>query len=105
VHVELVQSIKDAEEGLFHLKKARLLREADSVLEGSVISDDVKVEPLDPTNAEAEPLVDQSFSIGSKCRFRYTNGRWYNGLIVGLEGSGTAKITFLTPTSESMLVG
>ncbi|KAL3633415.1 hypothetical protein CASFOL_022177 [Castilleja foliolosa] len=104
VHVELVQSIKDAEEGLFHLKKARLLREADSFFEGSVISDDVKVEPLNPTNAEAEPLVDQSFSIGSKCRFRYTNGRWYNGLIVGLEGSGTAKITFLNPTSDSMLM-
>ncbi|KAL6547624.1 hypothetical protein OROHE_009329 [Orobanche hederae] len=104
VHVELVQSIKDAEEGLFQLKKARLLREADSVLESSFGNDDVKVEPIDPTNVEDEPLVDQSFSIGSKCRFRYTNGRWYNGLVVGVEGSESAKISFLTPTSESMLM-
>ncbi|KAI3453991.1 hypothetical protein Pfo_010654 [Paulownia fortunei] len=104
VHVELVQVIKDAEEGLFQLKRARLLREADSVLEGSLSSDDVKVEFLDPTDVEAEPLVDQSYSIGSKCRFRHTNGRWYNGLIVGLEGSESAKISFLTPTSESMLM-
>ncbi|KAK6116974.1 hypothetical protein DH2020_049349 [Rehmannia glutinosa] len=63
VHVELVQAIKDAEEGLFQLKRARLLREADSILEGSLSSDNVKVEPLDPTDVEAEPLVDQSFSI------------------------------------------
>ncbi|KAL0297378.1 UNVERIFIED_CONTAM: Zinc finger CCCH domain-containing protein 22 [Sesamum radiatum] len=103
VHVELVQAIKDAEEGLFQLKRARLLREADSVLQASLSSDDVKVEPLDPTDVEAEPLVDESYSVGSKCRFRHTDGRWYNGLIVGLEGSEFAKISFLTPTSESML--
>ncbi|KAK4401107.1 Zinc finger CCCH domain-containing protein 18 [Sesamum angolense] len=104
VHVELVQAIKDAEEGLFQLKRARLLREADSVLQASLSSDDVKVEPLDPTDVEAEPLVDESYSVGSKCRFRHTDGRWYNGLIVGLEGSESAKISFLTPTSESMLM-
>ncbi|PIN11900.1 putative RNA-processing protein, contains G-patch domain [Handroanthus impetiginosus] len=104
VHGELVQAIKDAEEGLFQLKKARLLREADSVLQGSPNSDDVKVEPLDPKDAEAEPLVDQGYFIGSKCRFRHTDGRWYNGVIVGLEGSNSAKISFLTPTSESMLI-
>ncbi|KAG8381952.1 hypothetical protein BUALT_Bualt05G0026100 [Buddleja alternifolia] len=102
VHVELVQSIKDAEEGLFQLKRARLLREADYVLQGSLSSDDVKVEALDPTVVEPELLVDQSYSIGSKCRFRHTDGRWYNGLIVGLEGSESAKISFLTPTSETM---
>ncbi|KAL0447580.1 UNVERIFIED_CONTAM: Zinc finger CCCH domain-containing protein 18 [Sesamum latifolium] len=104
VHVELVQAIKDAEEGLFQLKRARLLREADSVLQASLSSDDVKVEPLDPTDVEAEPLVDESYSVGSKCRFRHTDGRWYNGFIVGLEGSESAKISFLTPTSESMLM-
>ncbi|GER32483.1 zinc finger (CCCH-type) family protein /D111/G-patch domain-containing protein, partial [Striga asiatica] len=103
IHLELVQSIKEAEEGLFHLKKARLLREADSVLEGSV-SVDVKPEPCDPMNAEAEPLANESFSVGSKCRFRHTNGRWYDGQVVGLEGSESAKISFLTPTSESMLM-
>ncbi|XP_011080367.1 zinc finger CCCH domain-containing protein 18 isoform X2 [Sesamum indicum] len=104
VHVELVQAIKDAEEGLFQLKRARLLREADSVLQASLSSDDVKVEPLDPTDVEAKLLVDESYSVGSKCRFRHTDGRWYNGLIVGLEGSESAKISFLTPTSESMLM-
>ncbi|CAA0821359.1 Zinc finger CCCH domain-containing protein 22 [Striga hermonthica] len=103
IHLELVQSIKEAEEGLFHLKKARLLREADSILEDSV-SVDVKLEPLDPMSAEAEPLAYESFSVGSKCRFRHTNGRWYDGQVVGLEGSESAKISFLTPTSESMLM-
>ncbi|KAL7150658.1 hypothetical protein ABFS83_05G128900 [Erythranthe nasuta] len=104
VHVELIQSIKDAEEGLFQLKKSRLLREADSILEGSLSSNDVKVELLDPRDNEAEPLVDEEYSVGSKCRFRHTDGRWYNGLVVGLEGSESAKITFLNPTSESMLM-
>lgn len=105
VHDELVRAIKDAEEGLFQLKRARLLREADSALKGSLSSDDVKVEPLDPTDVEPEPVVDQTYSIGSKCRFRHTDGRWYNGCIVGMEGSESAKIIFLTPTNESMLVG
>ncbi|CAK9163695.1 unnamed protein product [Ilex paraguariensis] len=106
VRDELVQAIKDVEEGLLQLKRARLLREADFTLQGSQRSaEDVRVEPLDPTDFEAEPLVgDQSYSIGSKCRFRHTNGRWYNGLIVGLEDSNSAKISFLTPKSENMLM-
>ncbi|XP_075477844.1 zinc finger CCCH domain-containing protein 18 [Primulina tabacum] len=103
VHSELVQAIKDAEEGLFQLKRARLLREADYALQGSLYHDDVNVEPI-TTGVEAEPLADHSYSIGSKCRFRHTDGRWYDGLVVGLEGSEHAKITFLTPTSESMLM-
>lgn len=82
-----------------------MLREADSILGGSLTSDNVKAELLDPADVEAEPLADQSYSVGSKCRFRYTDGRWYNGLIVGLEGPESAKISFLSPTSESMLVG
>lgn len=106
VHEELVQAIKDAEEGLLHLKRSRLLREADSVLRGrdSNATEDVKVEPLDPTDVEAEPLKDQSFIVGSKCRFRHTDGRWYDGEIVGLDGSNSAKISFLTPTTENMLI-
>ncbi|KAL8504287.1 hypothetical protein ACS0TY_022866 [Phlomoides rotata] len=91
VRDELVQSIKDAEEGLFQLKRARLLREVDSALKGPLSPDDVKVEPL-------------CYSTGSKCRFRHTDGRWYNGLVVGREGPESAKISFLTPTSESMLM-
>ncbi|XP_030491601.2 zinc finger CCCH domain-containing protein 18 [Cannabis sativa] len=104
---EVVQAIKDAEESLLHLKRARLLREVDSVLLTSCPTDnEAKVEPLDPTEVQPEPLEDnQCYKIGSKCRFRYTNGRWYNGLIVDLDGSSSsAKVSFLNPTSESMLM-
>lgn len=106
VHEELVQVIKDAEEGLLHLKRVRLLREADSALRGcdSNAAEDVKVEPIDPTDVEPEPLEDQSFIVGSKCRFRYTDGRWYVGEIVELDGEKSARISFLTPTTENMLV-
>lgn len=105
VYDELVQVIKDAEEGLFHLKRARLLREADSVLNGCYHkSEDVKVESLDPVDVEPEPLEEQSYLIGSKCRFRHSDGRWYNGQIVELDDSDSAKISFLNPISENMLV-
>lgn len=105
VYDELVQVIKDAEEGLFHLKRARLLREADSVLNGCYHkSEDVKVESLDPADVEPEPLEEQSYLIGSKCRFRHSDGRWYNGQIVELDDSDSAKISFLNPISENMLV-
>lgn len=67
-------------------------------------AEDVKVEPLDATDIKPEPLEDHSFFVGSKCRFRYTDGRWYDGEIVGLDGSNSAKISFLTPTTENMLV-
>ncbi|KAJ0089837.1 hypothetical protein Patl1_12616 [Pistacia atlantica] len=105
VHKEVVQAIKDAEEGLLQLKRARLLREADYVLYGSnPATEDVKVEPLDPFDVEPEPLVDTTYTVGSRCRFRYNDGRWYDGQIVGLEDSDSAKISFLTPTSEDMLI-
>lgn len=106
MHEELLQAIKEAEEGLLHLKRARLLREADSVLRGcdSNVAEDVKVESLDPTDVQPEPLEDRSFIVGSKCRFRHTDGRWYDGEIVGLNGSNSAKISFLTPTTDNMLV-
>ncbi|OIT32870.1 PREDICTED: zinc finger CCCH domain-containing protein 18 [Nicotiana attenuata] len=104
VHEELVQSIKDAEEGLLHLKRARLLLEVDAIHCPKKEPADVKVEPLDPTEVKTEPLVDEEYSVGSKCRFRSNDGRWYNGLVVGLEGSRSAKICFLNPTSENMLM-
>ncbi|KAL3728309.1 hypothetical protein ACJRO7_032975 [Eucalyptus globulus] len=104
VHEELVSAIRDVEEGLFHLKRARLLREVDSVVQKSDSAvEDVKVESLDPNDVEAEPLEEQRYSIGSKCRFCHSDGHWYNGQIVGLEGSQLAKISFLTPTTENML--
>ncbi|XP_015884205.1 zinc finger CCCH domain-containing protein 22 [Ziziphus jujuba] len=115
IYEELVQGIKDAEEGLFLLKRARLLREVDATLDGSGHTDeDVKPEPLQPEPLEPEPLQpeplepepleDPNYSIGSKCRFLHTDGRWYNGQIVGLDNSNVAKISFLTPTSENMMI-
>ncbi|GLT76083.1 hypothetical protein SLA2020_477640 [Shorea laevis] len=105
VHEELVQAIKVAEEGLLNLKRARLLREVDSALQGSNrIVEDVKAEPIDPTDVEPEPLEEESYPVGSKCRFRYTDGRWYNGQVVAVGGSDSARISFLTPTSEKMLM-
>ncbi|XP_024996835.1 zinc finger CCCH domain-containing protein 18 [Cynara cardunculus var. scolymus] len=124
VHSELLQAIKDAEEGLFVLKRARLLQEVDfslqmakdgakGVNQDSLASKDVEVEPLeeaedvnqdllDSKDAEVEPL--KEYSVGSKCRFRHSDGRWYDGLIVAMEGSTGAKVSFLTPTSENQLV-
>ncbi|KAL5782984.1 hypothetical protein ACOSP7_008013 [Xanthoceras sorbifolium] len=105
VHEELAPVIKDAEETLLHLKRARLLREVDSTVYGrSTIVPDVKVETLDPNENEPEPLEEQSYFVGSKCRFRHTDGRWYDGQIVGLEDSNSAKLSFLTPKSENMLI-
>jgi len=104
VHEELVQAIKDAEEGLFHLKRARLLQEADAILHNTnIFAEDEKVEFLDPTDVEPELLEEKCHSVGSKCRFRHINGRWYNGQVVQLDNS-VAKVSFLTPTSENMLV-
>ncbi|WOL19677.1 zinc finger CCCH domain-containing protein 18 [Canna indica] len=105
VHEELIMAIKDAEEGLLNLKRSRLLREADMIFlgqEAGRVDQDVRVEPLDPREDNSEPLESEIYSLGSKCRFRHTDGRWYNGQIVGLEGANSARISFLTPTSESM---
>ncbi|OAY79103.1 Zinc finger CCCH domain-containing protein 18 [Ananas comosus] len=107
VHEELLLAIKDTEEGLLHLKQSRLLKEMDTIFtdhESAAADENVKAEPLDPSQVEPEPLELEEFSVGSKCRFRHTDGRWYNGRVVGLEGSDTARVSFLTPTSESMLM-
>ncbi|KAL6001939.1 hypothetical protein ACLOJK_040503 [Asimina triloba] len=106
VREELVQAIKDAEEGLLHLKRSRLLLATDSLLssqEPQPTIQDVELVPLEPSHVEAEPLVLKSLAIGSKCRFRHMDGRWYNGHIIGLEGNSSARISFLMPTSGNML--
>lgn len=101
-------AIKEAEEGLLNLKRARLLREADSAFNVSKQADEeVKAEALEPSDVEVEPLEEEkerNYRVGSKCRFRYNDGRWYDGQVVALNGSDSAKISFLTPTSENMLV-
>ncbi|XP_022730120.1 zinc finger CCCH domain-containing protein 22 [Durio zibethinus] len=109
VHEELVEAIKEAEEGLLNLKRARLLREADSALNvlDQAAVEEVKAEALDPTDVEVEPLEEEeerNCRVGSKCRFRYSDGRWYDGQVVALNSSDSAKISFLTPTSENMLI-
>ncbi|XP_020587970.1 zinc finger CCCH domain-containing protein 18 [Phalaenopsis equestris] len=104
---ELQMAIKDAEEGLLHLKRSRLLKEADAIFGQefeSLEEEDVKVEPLDSKHSFLEPSESGTYSIGSKCRFRHSDGRWYNGHIVALDGGNTARISFLNPTSESMLM-
>lgn len=95
VHEELVQAIKDSEDGLLELKRARLLREVDSIARG--VSDDsareeVKPEPLGQ-NTETE-LLEEGFSAGSKCRFRHRDGRWYDGRVLGIEDGSSASLIF-----------
>ncbi|KAK4760139.1 hypothetical protein SAY87_023270 [Trapa incisa] len=107
IHEELVVAIRDSEEGLLHLKQARLLREVDSVIQISEFTgeDEAKIEPPDSSRTDAEPFEEQpAYGVGSKCRFRHSDGRWYNGQIIGLDGSGYAKVSFLTPTSDNMLI-
>lgn len=85
------------------MKRARLLQEADFALQScNSTAKDIAEEPFDPKDVLAEPI--DEYSVGSKCRFRHSDGRWYNGQIVRLEGSNAAKVSFLTPTSETMLV-
>ncbi|CAM8960517.1 unnamed protein product [Rhodiola kirilowii] len=110
IREELVQAIKHVKEGIFELKRARLLREADTMLGRARCSaeDVVKVEPLgsgdvkpqpqivdltdgreeiiDLTDDKAEPLEGRRWCVGSKCRFQYNDQRWYDGEIVSLEG-------------------
>ncbi|CAN6239190.1 unnamed protein product [Urochloa humidicola] len=105
VHEELLAAIKDAEEGLLDLKRSRLVKQQDDIFpndEPASQGPEVAVETLDPDDVSPEPLVSHDFSVGSKCRFRHNNGRWYNGCIIGFEGSSDARISFLTPTSENM---
>ncbi|KAL9239812.1 hypothetical protein vseg_014096 [Gypsophila vaccaria] len=124
VEEELISCIKDAEEGLLGLKRARLLREADAMqgfthsikgvgteptdsteLHTTISpSEDIREELIDPTGVELETLEESRFSVGSKCRFRHTDGRWYDGQIVELDDSCSATVSFLTPMSKNTMM-
>ncbi|KAJ3695419.1 hypothetical protein LUZ60_000796 [Juncus effusus] len=108
VHEELVSAIKDAEEGLLHLKRSRLLNQIDSIFPTEASPSQcqsTRDESLNPSQIEAEQLQPEPiFPVGSKCRFKHTDGRWYNGCVVSLEGNNTARVTFLNPTSENMMI-
>jgi hypothetical protein len=69
----------------------------------NIFAEEEKVEPIDSADVEPEPLEEKCYSVGSTCRFRYKDGRWYNGQVLQSDNS-VAKISFLTPTSENMMV-
>lgn len=109
VREELLMAVKGAEESLFQLKRARLLREVDVMVQQS--NQQSELQPAEaasrssPLNSEADPEgALQLFQAGSKCRFWHTDGRWYNGRIIRLEGGSVARVSFLTPTSEKLQV-
>ncbi|KAH7426263.1 hypothetical protein KP509_11G092700 [Ceratopteris richardii] len=102
VHEELSAALKSAEESLLHLKKNRLLQEIDLAL-------DVKAHEVDTaqtiSKAETSDLsaeAENPFPIGSKCRFRHANGRWYYGQILEADDEGFVRVSFLMPTTEKM---
>lgn len=89
------------------MKRSRLLKQIDAAFpneEPARLPEDAKIEPTDPAEVEPEDLQEPEFPIGSKCRFRHRDGRWYNGQILGFEGNGSAVVSFLNPISENMMV-
>lgn len=103
--------MKGAEESLLHLKRARLLREVDAMTQRQESpSEGGQIEVADelPQSVSRSDMGDvvppQPFSVGSKCRFRHSDGRWYNGCILGMEDDSVARVAFLHPTSEKLQV-
>ena len=87
------------------MKRSRLLKELDkitSVYESDSLTGDQKNDNPVENAVTHQELND--LSVGSRCRFRYSDGRWYNGFVEGFEGAGSVRISFLNPTSEKMLV-
>ncbi|GAB2222854.1 hypothetical protein Drorol1_Dr00016984 [Drosera rotundifolia] len=104
VHEELVSAIVAAEEGLLSLRHARSGKKNDPQDQVFEPYEDTEVESFEATIGGMETVDEESYSVGSKCRFQHTDGHWYGGQIIQLDGSGSAKLSFLRPTSESMLI-
>ncbi|EFJ13763.1 hypothetical protein SELMODRAFT_121644 [Selaginella moellendorffii] len=94
---DLVAAVKEVEESLLSLKRRRLLLQIDS-------SKDLLACDKDEEQQQQRQR-EQHFVAGSKCRFRHTDGRWYNGRVLDLCQDGTnARVSFLTPTNEKMQI-
>lgn len=104
VHEELSAALKSAEESLLELKRSRLLREIDLVLD--VKANESKSHQIVFTvdSGDADSVAEPPFLVGSKCRFRHGDGRWYYGQIMEFDHEGCARVSFLTPTTEKMQV-
>lgn len=104
--------MKGAEESLLHLKRARLFREVDAMAQPR--EPPAEARKLEASNSELFQSVSgpdmtdlvppQPFPVNSKCRFRHSDGRWYNGCVVGMEDDSIARVAFLHPTSDKMQV-
>ncbi|KAL3678831.1 hypothetical protein R1sor_021787 [Riccia sorocarpa] len=114
VKEELLACLKTAEDSAFQLKRARLLHELDSIpsVEGTQTvtlssaggrADDPDSE-LNSVEESPELVQLSSFAEGSKCRFRHTDGRWYNGRVHSVDEAGLARVFFLSPTNEKMQI-
>eukprot|EP00249_Psilotum_nudum_P017515 c26365_g1_i1 orf=400-1947(-) len=104
VREELLAAIKVAEDSLLQLKRARLLREVDALSGSSSIGSElIKTKP-NVTEDSTIQSQKSTFVVGSKCCFRFSNGRWYNGQVIEFEGNGLARVSHLIPTTESMQI-
>ena len=106
IREELDQAVKGAEESLLHLKRARLIREVDAMAQPQ--EPPAEAGKLETGNFElfqsADVAPPQPFPVNSMCRFRHSDGRWYNGCVLSMEDDSTARVTFLHPTSDKMQV-
>lgn len=101
IREELHQAVKGAEESLLHLKRARLLREVEALAQPQKEEVEVLAQPQEEP---VETVSAEAFAVSSKCRFRHSDGRWYNGCILGMESDSVARVAFLHPTSDKMQV-
>ncbi|KAK9813258.1 hypothetical protein WJX72_011523 [[Myrmecia] bisecta] len=105
---QLQEAVKELESALLDMTKERLLGMVDAAQPGNT-SQAAHPEAVggagegrDGNGAAASS--DLAVQPGSTCRFRYIDGRWYNGLVVDCSAS-EATVQFLMPTKAYMLSG